>query len=585
MTLPSSLRRVLPLAWAALALASRVHAAPTPATLVVGGKPVPFIVAPYVGPEGQVFAPVDAVRLLDADFTPDTDAHTVTVTGEAGRSITVPYDLVQGRYCVPIQKVAQALGASTDWQPTTQTLTVRARLLMVRQDGGTLSIYTSYPVYYRVEQIDSPNRVFVDLYGLDLDAQAASIPVSGGNVLHIRSGQMGYNVVRIVVDLKRAVPFQVRSPLATDQVRVALGVSGPQPALPTGDLPPLPTVPGPAVATRPAPVLPVVPPAQAVQITDVSLKTTGPLTQILVTATGQAKYSTELLDNPARLAFDLAGATLDPALTLPVAADNPLLKQVRCGVFRSGVDRYGRVVVDLQRIVPFTVTHEDEPDGSTVYAINLQSPAPPLAVRPLLPLVPSFGTSLAGKIVVVDPGHGDQDSGAVGLGGVREKDLTLAIGLKLRDALTQNGATVYMTRDTDTFLPVMARPQFAIDHNADVFVSVHCDESGPPNSHSGTTVYYHAQDPICRRMAADIAAEIGQQTSLPANGTKSDTIRFASGFGVLRGSPMPAVLVECGYVNDAADLTKLTDPDTQQRIAEGIVSGLRDFLAGRTASR
>ena len=459
---------------------------------------------------------------------------------------------------------------------------------MVRQDGGTLSIYTSYPVYYRTQRIDGPSRLSggpsrlcVDLYGLDLAAQAASIPVSGGVVLHIRSGQMGYNVARIVADLKKSVPFQVRSPLATDQVRVALGVSG-------GTAPALPPPPGPAVAAHPLPVLPAVPPTQAVRITDVSLKTTGPLTQILVTTTGQAKYSTELLDNPDRLAFDLAGATLDTGQDALVAADSPVLKQVRCGVFRSGADSYGRVVVDLQRIVPFTVTHQDGPDGTTVYAINLQTqtPMPPAAVTPPAgPFVPSLGASLAGKVIVVDPGHGDQDSGAVGLGGIREKDLTLAIGLKLRDALVRNGATVYMTRDTDTFLPVMARPAFAIAHSADAFVSVHCDESGPPNSHSGTTVYYHAQDPICRRMAADIAAEIGQQCSLPANGTKSDTIRFATGFGVLRGSPMPAVLVECGYVNDAADLTKLTDPDTQQRIAEGIVAGMRDFLAGRTASR
>jgi N-acetylmuramoyl-L-alanine amidase len=76
---------------------------------------------------------------------------------------------------------------------------------------------------------------------------------------------------------------------------------------------------------------------------------------------------------------------------------------------------------------------------------------------------------------------------------------------------------------------------------------------------------------------------------LPEDGTKSDMMRyggrFDSGYAVLRGSPMPAVLVECGYLNNASDLTRLTDPDVQQEIATGIVAGIRDFLAGRTASR
>ena len=98
-------------------------------------------------------------------------------------------------------------------------------------------------------------------------------------------------------------------------------------------------------------------------------------------------------------------------------------------------------------------------------------------------------------------------------------------------------------------------------------------------------MYFHAQNPLCRRMAADISARVAEVSGIPQDGVKSDTIRFATGFGVLRGSPMPAVLVECGYVNNSHDVRKLQDPDTQQRIAEGIVAGLRDFLGGRTASR
>ena len=591
MIISAPFRGALSAAAAVIALAGAADAAPTRATVVIGGKPVPFIVSPYIGENGEVYAPVDAVRLMGAGYSPDTDAHTVTVTGTAGKNITVPYELVQGRYCVPLQKVAQALGASADWQPTTQTLTLRARLLMVRQDDGSLAIYTSYPVYYTARRLDKPNRLFVDLYGLDLTAQPANIPVTGNNVLHIRSGQMGFNTVRIVVDLRKNLTFQVRSPLQTSEVQVALGNGGGRPydgGTSPAPVLPMPVTPPVTVVSRPQPRLPIVAPGDAIHITGISYKTEGPLTQVLVTTTGEAKYSTEMLDNPRRLAFDLAGASLDMDQRQINATGNPVMKQVRCGVFHSGDSQFGRVVVDLARAVPFTVTHQPGPDGDTIYSINLQSQ---VAARPIFPVL--GGTGLAGKIIVVDPGHGHQDSGAQsGDGLVSEKNLTLAIGLKLRDVLRRNGAVVYMTRDDDGFLPVMARPQFAISHNADLFVSIHADSIGgtPRNprvwtSHSGTTVYFHANNPICRRMAADISARVAETSGIPQDGIRSDTIRFGTGFGVLRGSPMPAVLVECGYVNNHADVRKLQDEDTQQHIAEGIAAGLSDFLGGRTASR
>ena len=154
-------------------------AAPTPATLLIGGHVVPFQVKPYVGTDGQVMAPVDAVRLLGANYRPNSNG-TVTITAASGQQITTPYTLTEQRYCVPFQKVALALGGMTDWQPTTATLTVRARLQMVRQNLGQLSIYTSYPVYYSVRRIGSPERLYVDLYGLSLGTAPASVPVSGG---------------------------------------------------------------------------------------------------------------------------------------------------------------------------------------------------------------------------------------------------------------------------------------------------------------------------------------------------------------------------------------------------------------------
>jgi N-acetylmuramoyl-L-alanine amidase len=587
-----------------LSAATVSHAAPNEASVVIGGRPIPFTVTPYIGSDGHVYAPVDAVHLMGANFV--VNGLLVTVTGANGQQTTVPFIAQRGHACVDLQRVALALGASTTWQPESNTLTIRAKLEMVRQDPDALLIYTSYPVSYQVQHIDNPSRLYVDVYGLDLAAAPAAIPVAqedgqGTNVLRIRSGQINENTVRITIDLKHSLPFTVASKTQTDRIQVALGTAGRTPPMaiaenppatrpsPPRTIPPMPVPPvrpAPVVVNNPSSAAPVTPTEPSVRITNVSVKTlSDDVTQIAVTATGQAKYRTEALDAPNRLAFDLAGATLDAAVTPALPGTGPIIKAVRAGIMHTGVAQFGRVVIDLSRLVAYNISHEVAGDGSVTYLINLETPhqdgTSPIRPPNLNPISPA--NSLAGKIIVVDPGHGLQDSGALGPDGSMEKNFTLAIGRKLRDALQQSGATVYMTREDDAFLPVMARPQFAAAHQADYFISIHCDSSGAQNSHTGTTVYFHAQNAVCHRMAQDILNRVAELSGIPADATKSDTIRFQTGFGVLRGSPMPAVLVECGYMNNDQDLAKLKDEDTQEHIAEGIVAGLRDFIADRSA--
>ncbi len=573
----------LPLAALALFSAGPALAAPMPATIMVGGRVVPFQVKPYVGPDGQVMAPVDAVVLLGAKYRPNANG-TVTVTASNGRQVTTPYMPLEGRYCVPFQKVALALGGVTDWQPTTATLTVRARLQMVRQNFNQLSIYTSYPVYYTVRRIGSPERLYVDLYGLDLATAPANVPAEGGAITQIRSGQINPQTVRITVDLKGAVPFQVLSGMETDQVRVALsGAALPQ----TAQIFSPPRL----IVSPPAPRLP--PNAGPVTITNVDYKVVSPaLTQITVTTSGPAKYRTEALDNPNRLAFDLAGAVLDKGVKTAQSVDNSIIKTIRVGRLLTPQTKFGRVVLDLSRMVGFSVDSRSADSGpSMTYTINVitTDPSAPVAavppVAPVAPYMPSVPTnaSLAGKIIVIDPGHGGKDTGAsaeLHPFDVYEKDITLAIGRRVQSMLMQNGATVIMTRSDDSFPALDSRPALANSRHADYFISIHADSSVlGRNTLAGTTVYFHAQNSLCRLMAADIGRRISETSGISYNGVKSDTIRFRTGFAVLRGSYMPAVLVETGYMNNDHDLAKLRDDGAQQRIAVGITAGLRDFIA------
>ena len=571
-----------------LSLAPSASAETTPATIVIGGRIVPFQVKPYLGPDGEAMAPVDAVQLLGAKYVPDNST-LVTVTSANGRKTQWPCTIVGGRYCVPFAKVAEALGGDVDWKPSTQTLTVRAKLEMVRQDAGALTIYSSYPVYYSVKRINSPERLYVDLFGMDLSTTPADIPSSSGGVTHIRSGQIDYQTVRITIDLKQGMPFKVESGIQTSTIRVALGETG-HSVHPSPIVRPQPV----AAVPNPTPHIPVA--SSAVTITSVACSVISPaLTQVAITTTGEAHYSTERLESPSRLCFDLEGAVADKRLQASESVDNPIIKTIRIGQFLTPKTAFGRVVLDLSHMVGYKIDTRPVMGGMT-YLINVITgdTTPTVISAPASPVVVSEGGlspqvvngSLAGKLIVVDPGHGGTDSGArdeFRSGLVYEKDITLAIGRRLRDTLERSGATVLMTRNDDTLPSVRARPMLANAHHADLFVSIHCDSSGGQNTHSGTTVYFHAQSDTCRLMAADIGRRVSESAGIGYNGIKSDTIRFATGFGVLRGSMMPAVLIETGYMNNDSDLVKLRDDATQQKIAEGITAGLKDFLTDQRA--
>ncbi|HTQ09141.1 MAG TPA: N-acetylmuramoyl-L-alanine amidase [Fimbriimonadaceae bacterium] len=191
---------------------------------------------------------------------------------------------------------------------------------------------------------------------------------------------------------------------------------------------------------------------------------------------------------------------------------------------------------------------------------------------------------LAGKVVVVDPGHGGHDSGTQAAG-YREKDLTLAIGTLLSQKLADEGATVIMTRTTDVFVPLNDRPAIANRNRADFFISVHINSNEVDDSASGTITFYHHDDPICQLMADCIESEIVKVNGIGGMGTWSDTKVHHSGFAVLRGAKMPAVLIECGFLNSSKDRTRMLTDEFQNDVSSAIVKGLETYLGEAEGQR
>ncbi len=175
-------------------------------------------------------------------------------------------------------------------------------------------------------------------------------------------------------------------------------------------------------------------------------------------------------------------------------------------------------------------------------------------------------------VVVVDVGHGGKDSGAIGIGGLREKDVILPIGREVERLLQQQNIQVVMTRDDDYFVDLPPRVQIARRVNADLFVSIHANaiDMTRPDINGLETYYYGSSE--AERLARTIHNSILQSIGLPDR-----RVRQAR-FYVLRNNPMPAVLVEVGFVTGAEDAPRLATSAYQRQMAAAIARGILQYL-------
>ncbi|MDJ0697081.1 N-acetylmuramoyl-L-alanine amidase [Mastigocoleus sp. MO_188.B34] len=173
-------------------------------------------------------------------------------------------------------------------------------------------------------------------------------------------------------------------------------------------------------------------------------------------------------------------------------------------------------------------------------------------------------------VVIVDPGHGGKDPGAIGIGGLREKDIILPISQKVVEILEKNGVQAILTRKSDYFVSLKRRVQLAEQANANVFVSIHANSVGLSRPDvSGLEVYYY-------NSGYGLAQSVRKRVLNTVN-VRDRRVRKAR-FYVLRKSSMPAILVETGYVTGREDAAKLRQQWYRNKMAEGIARGILDYL-------
>lgn len=182
----------------------------------------------------------------------------------------------------------------------------------------------------------------------------------------------------------------------------------------------------------------------------------------------------------------------------------------------------------------------------------------------LVLLVTSAGSLRAFDTVVLDPGHGGHDRGA-SIGYVFEKHLALDTARRVAELLQKEGIRVVMTRSDDTFVTLPGRAAIGNRYSNAIFVSVHYNDS--KSGGSGVESYYHFSGSYS--LAAYIEAYLVQRTKLPNRGVKH------ANFHVIRNTTRnPAVLIECGFVSNSTERSRMMTGEFRARIAEGIAQGI-----------
>jgi len=316
------------------------------------------------------------------------------------------------------------------------------------------------------------------------------------------------------------------------------------------------------------------------------------------------------LKKPRRLVIDLRGAHLNIKKTAVPVGDQ-IVQRVRFGIFAPGVVR---MVVDLKR----QVQHEIfllKPFQSRPHRLVVDLNSPELAQKEAKErksfLVRERPRT---KVVVIDPGHGGEDPGAIGRRGTKEKYIVLRIARQLKDMLDRkSGFRVFLTRDGDYYVPLRKRYEIAQELGAHLFISLHCD-AHRKRSARGASVYTLSQggatDEAARLLAHKENASdqvAGILRSSPAVNTilldlvqthnLNESVRFGdmvlqnlrrvtrlkfseprqAGFMVLKAPEMPSILVELGYLSSRHDERLLRSKRFQSRLCGAMVEAIEKY--------
>lgn len=316
-------------------------------------------------------------------------------------------------------------------------------------------------------------------------------------------------------------------------------------------------------------------------VSDILVSSVGDTDTVKIITTAQASPSVMTLNNPSRLVLDFNKFTL----TLPgsrLSKSGICFSDIR---YADHAGEYARVVIDLSTEYTYNifsngneciVTIKNNGSSSVIFPSEPNKPNVPEKE----PQTPS--SSNGEVLIVIDPGHGGSDPGAIGYKDgkedARESNITLDISKKLDANLKSAGIKTVMTRTTDEFIGLAERAEFANERNATLFVCVHINSATVESAH-GSSVYYYTSDNDAKTkekfgITSKEFAQLIQNEILKSAGRYDRKIQNGSNLAVLRRTTMPAVLVECAFISNDEERELMKTDGFRQKLADGISQGV-----------
>ncbi|MEI2280258.1 N-acetylmuramoyl-L-alanine amidase family protein [Paenibacillus polysaccharolyticus] len=293
--------------------------------------------------------------------------------------------------------------------------------------------------------------------------------------------------------------------------------------------------------------------------------------RLIVATNGNISPKVSSISGPERIIVDLPNTTFSQTFVQGQASnpdgsgqidvmDSSLVSKVRFAMFSQSPSTV-RVVLDLNQ----STTANWSLGENNVLLVDLSAANGTSGSQPALP------ENNGKTVIVIDPGHGGRQSGAVSLSGAYEKDFNLAVGLKVKALLEQHAnIQTVITRQDDTELSLQQRVDIAKLNQANLFVSIHGNKFTTPVPNGIETLY--------TRKESKSLAEILHKHVLPVTGLKDRGVKVAS-LHVTRETSMPAVLLELGFLSNPTDEALMLTESYQDQCAQAIVDGILDYLS------
>jgi N-acetylmuramoyl-L-alanine amidase len=340
-----------------------------------------------------------------------------------------------------------------------------------------------------------------------------------------------------------------------------------------------------------------------IEVQDIRYWSSADYTRVVIDLSETVEFTQNRLTDPDRLYVDLANAIIKKEINTKLPVGDGILKMVRAGQFSP--DKV-RVVLDLEKITDFNIFFLGDPARLVIDIYGKEKTKKP-------------DIKIAKRTIVIDPGHGGHDPGAVGFNGLYEKDVVLDIALKLKKILSCNTLNdVFLTRETDIFIPLEERTFIANKKNADLFVSIHANAS-PLRKTKGIETYFlnWTDDDEANKVAArenqislkkmkemnrkrnvldmmlgDLTRQNNRDESVKLanyiqnslvlnlkgdqNSTSDLGVKWALFFVLY--ARMPAVLVEVSFISNPEEGKLLSRESYRKEIAESIAEGIDKYF-------